>query len=65
MGRCSHRGALETGAVEFPERAPVEHPDLGVAVGETVILLRPTLPSVGVSIWTERGCRQNERTIQS
>ena len=30
---------------------------LEVAVGETVILLHPTLPSVGVSIWMERGCQ--------
>ena len=44
---------------------PISASVQGLAVGETVILLRPTLPSVGVSIWTERGCRQNERTIQS
>ena len=29
-------------------------------VGETVILLHPTLPSVRVSIWMERGCQQND-----
>ena len=28
-----------------------------VAVGETVILLHPPLPLVGVSIWTKRGCQ--------
>ena len=31
-----------------------------LTAGETVILLHPRLPSVGVSIWTERGCQQNE-----
>ena len=30
-----------------------------LAVGETVILLHPPLPSVGVSIWTERERQQN------
>ena len=30
-----------------------------LAVGETVILLHPPLPSVGVSIWMERGCQRN------
>ena len=31
-----------------------------LAVGETVILLRPHLPVVGFSIWMERGRHQNE-----
>ena len=31
-----------------------------LAVGETVILLPPPLPSVGVSIVMERGCQQND-----
>ena len=31
-----------------------------LAVGEIVILLHPPLPLVGVSIWTERGCQQND-----
>ena len=30
------------------------------AVDETVILLRPPLPLVGVSIGTERGCQRND-----
>ena len=35
-----------------------------LAVGESsVILLLPAPPSVGVSIWTERGCQQNDRTL--
>ena len=34
-----------------------------VAVGETVILLHPPLPSVGVSIEVERGCPQNDRRL--
>ena len=32
----------------------------GLAVGETVILLTPPLPLVGVSIVMERGCQQND-----
>ena len=32
----------------------------GLAVGETVILLHPPLPLVGVSIGMERGCHQND-----
>ena len=32
-----------------------------IAVGESsVILLHPALPSVGVSIWMNRGCQQND-----
>ena len=31
-----------------------------IAVGETVILLHPPLPLVGVSIVVERGCQQND-----
>ena len=31
-----------------------------VAVGETVILLHPPLPSVGVSIWMERERQQTD-----
>ena len=31
-----------------------------VAVGETVILPHPTVPSVGVSTWIERGCQQSD-----
>ena len=31
-----------------------------VAVGETVILLHPPLPLVGVVIWINRGCHQND-----
>ena len=31
-----------------------------VAVGETVILMHPTLPSVGVSIGVKRGFLQND-----
>ena len=30
------------------------------AIGETVIQLHPPLPLVGVSIWTERRCQQND-----
>ena len=33
---------------------------LDVAVGETVILLQPPLPLVGVSMWMERGRQQND-----
>ena len=33
--------------------------DFKVAVGETVILLHPHLPLVGVSIGMERGCQQS------
>ena len=33
------------------------HKGAGLAVGETVILLHPPLPLVGVSIWMERGCQ--------
>ena len=29
----------------------------GVAVGETVILMHPPLPLIGVSIWMQRGCQ--------
>ena len=31
-----------------------------LAVGETVILLHPPLPLVGVSIWMQRECQQND-----
>ena len=31
-----------------------------LAVGETVILLQPPLPLLGVSIAMERGCQQND-----
>ena len=30
------------------------------AAGETAILLQPPLPSVGTSIWMERGCQQHD-----
>ena len=30
---------------------------VGLAVGETVILLHPLLPSAGVLMWMERGCQ--------
>ena len=43
-GRRSRRGTWRT----------------GLAVGETVILLHPPLPLVGVSIGVERGCQQND-----
>ena len=33
---------------------------LSLAVGETVSLLHPPLPLAGVSMWTGRGCQQNE-----
>ena len=33
---------------------------VGLAVGETAILLTPPLPSVGVSTVVERGCQQND-----
>ena len=38
-----------------------------VAVGETVILLPPLPPSplLGVSIWMERGCQQNDNLADS
>ena len=29
----------------------------------TVTLLHPPLPLVGASIWTERGCQHNDRTL--
>ena len=32
-------------------------PGVRLAVGETIILLHPPLPLVGVSIWMERGCQ--------
>ena len=31
-----------------------------LAVGETVILLHRPLSLVGVSMWVERGCQQND-----
>ena len=34
-----------------------------LAVDETVILLQPPLPLVGVSIWMERGCQQNDSLV--
>ena len=34
-----------------------------LAVGETVILLHPPLPSAGVSMRTERGRQQNDSTL--
>ena len=41
------------------ERHPIGPPVRLVAVGETVILLHPPLPLVGVSIGMEGGCQQN------
>ena len=38
----------------------VPHHPLRLAVGETVILLQPPLPSLGVSAGMERGCLQND-----
>ena len=38
----------------------VGHDAVAVAVGETVILLHPPLPSVGVSIGMEMGCQYND-----
>ena len=35
----------------------------GLAVDETVILLHPRLPLVGVSIVMERGCHQNDSLV--
>ena len=32
-------------------------------VHETVILLHPPPPVVGVSMWMERGCQQNDMTV--
>ena len=36
---------------------------VGVAVGETVFLLHPPLPVVGVSVGIERARQQNDRTL--
>ena len=36
---------------------------MGVAIGETVILLTLPLPLVGVSIDTARGCQQNDSSL--
>ena len=33
----------------------------GQAGGETLTLLQPPLPSVGVPAWTERGCQRYDR----
>ena len=33
---------------------------LDLAIGETVIVLHPPLPLVGVSIGMERGCQYND-----
>ena len=35
----------------------------GTAVGEAVVLLHPPLPSVGVSVWMERGCQRSDGTL--
>ena len=53
----------EPGAV--PDRVLALVAGLGacLAVGETVILLHPVLPLVGVSIGMKRGCQQNDRTL--
>ena len=42
--------------VEQDERQ-VEPGEKRLAIGETVILLHPPLPLVGVSTWMERGCQ--------
>ena len=39
-------------------------PHLQLAPDETVILLAPPLPSVGVSIGMERGCQQNDSLVR-
>ena len=36
-----------------------------MAVCETVILLHPPLPLVGISIGMERGCQQNDSLVRS
>ena len=36
---------------------------VAVAPDETVILLHPSLPLVGVSIVMERGCQQNDSLV--
>ena len=36
-----------------------------VAPDETVILLHPSLPLVGVAIWMERGCQQNDCPVRA
>ena len=36
-----------------------------LAVGETVIWWHPPVPLVGVSIWINRGCRQNDSLADS
>ena len=51
-----------------PHQSPCRRPCLSrrgrlLAVGETVILLHPPLPLVGVSIGMERGRQQNDRTL--
>ena len=35
----------------------------GTAVGEAAVLLHPPLPSVGVSVWMERGCQRSDGTL--
>ena len=35
----------------------------GIPVGETAILLHHILPLLGVSIWMESGCRENDRAL--
>ena len=52
--------ALRSGRCDVAVGSPIpsEPPDL--AVGETVILLPPPLPLVGVSMVMERGCQQND-----
>ena len=48
--------------VEQQQLALRPHLGLACAVGQTVILLHPPLPSAGVSTRMERGCQQNDRT---
>ena len=64
-GGCKDSGREGRGAEGHGEDTRQKHTGSGrrgreVAVGETVTLLHPPLPLVGVSMWIERGHQQND-----
>ena len=57
-GAAHHRAVRQLARRVDPGARPRHQ--LGLAVGETGILLQPPLHSAGASVWTERGCQQND-----
>ena len=60
MRQAAAAAAADLGLGEVECSCGDEECGAGIAVGETVILLHPPPPLVGISIRTEKRCQQND-----